>query len=178
VFARFSDGFLALRLMELGAPTWLCMATIGIFNTISTLCCYPIGRLSDKVNRSKLLYFSYVTLLLCNLCFIYATDVWLGLLGVIMWGAQRGTSQILFTAIVADEAPKQIMGTALGLFYIVIGLMSLLAGVACGYFADGSLTSSFIFGAVVSTLATLSLAIRNRFFNTKPTTDSSLATSS
>ena len=170
MFARFSDGFLALRLMELGAPTWLCMATIGIFNTISTLCCYPIGRLSDKVDRSKLLYFSYITLLLCNLCFIYATDVWLGLLGVVMWGAQRGSSQILFTAIVADESPKQIMGTALGLFYIVIGLMSLLAGVACGWFADGSLTSSFIFGAVVSSLATLSLALRNRFFNTNPTT--------
>lgn len=167
MFARFSDGFLALRLKELGAPTWLCMATIGIFNTISTLCCFPVGRLSDKIDRSKLLYFSYISLLICNLCFIYATDLWLGLLGVVMWGAQRGSSQILFTAIVADESPKEIMGTALGLFYIVIGLMSLLAGTVCGWFADGSLTASFIFGAVVSCLATLSLALRNSFFSSK-----------
>lgn len=171
MFARFSDGFLALRLKELGAPTWVCMATIGIFNAISTLCCYPIGRLSDKVDRSRLLYFSYITLLLCNLCFIFAKDMWLGLLGVVMWGAQRGSSQILFTAIVADEAPKHIMGTAIGLFYIVIGLMSLLAGTACGWFADGSLTSSFIFGAAVSALATLSLALRNRFFSSKQATE-------
>lgn len=167
MFARFSDGFLALRLKELGAPTWLCMATIGIFNTISTLCCYPIGRLSDKVDRSKLLYFSYATLLASNLSFIFAQDVWLGLLGVVMWGAQRGSSQILFTAIVADEAPKRLMGTAIGLFYIVIGLMSLLAGAFCGWFADGSLTLSFIFGATVSALATFSLALRNRFFSSK-----------
>lgn len=168
MFARFSDGFLALRLKELGAPTWLCMATIGIFNAISALCCYPIGRLSDKIDRSKLLYFSYITLLFSNVCFIFATDLWLGLVGVLLWGAQRGSSQILFTAIVADESPKRIMGTAIGLFYIVIGVMSLLAGAVCGWFADGALAWSFVFGASISTLATISLALRNRFFN-RPT---------
>lgn len=161
MLARFSDSLIALQLKALGTPTYICVATIGIFNTISALCCYPIGWLSDRMKRSTVLYFSYITLILCNLCLICASDMWLGLLGVVFWGAQRGSSQILFTAMIADEAPKKIMGTAIGLFYIVIGVMSLIAGAVAGWLADMNLTWAFVFGGVVSTIATLSLTLRN-----------------
>jgi MFS family permease len=153
MLARFSDGFLALRLKELGAPLPVCTATIGIFNFISVLCSYPIGRLSDKIGREKLLYFSYISLILCNICFIFAGDMWLGLLGVLLWGAQRSTSQILFTALIADIAPKKIIGTAIGIFYIVLGVSSLLAGSISGWIANTHLSNIFIFGFSVSMLA-------------------------
>ncbi len=163
MLARFSDGLLALQLKALGTPTFICVATIGIFNAISALCCYPIGWLSDRMKRSTVLYFSYITLLLSNLCFVFASDMWLGLLGIVFWGAQRGSSQILFTAMIADEAPKKIMGTAIGLFYIVIGAMSLIAGAIAGWLADVNLLWPFIFGSIVTAVATLSLALRNRY---------------
>ena len=153
MLARFSDGFLALRLKELGAPLPVCTATIGIFNFISVLCSYPIGRLSDKLGRERLLYFSYISLILCNVCFIFAGDMWLGLVGVLLWGAQRSTSQILFTALIADVAPKKIIGTAIGLFYIVLGISSLLAGSISGWIANTHLSNVFIFGFFVSILA-------------------------
>ncbi|HXF90672.1 MAG TPA: MFS transporter, partial [Candidatus Nitrosotenuis sp.] len=167
MLARFSDGLLALQLKALGAPTFICVATIGIFNAISALCCYPIGWLSDRLQRSTVLYFSYITLLLCNLCFILASNMWLGLLGVIFWGAQRGSSQILFTAIIADEAPKKIIGTAIGLFYIVIGITSLVAGAVAGWLAETNLGSAFIFGSIVSAIATFSLMLRNKLSQDK-----------
>lgn len=153
MLARFSDGFLALRLKELGAPLPVCTATIGIFNFISVLCSYPIGHFSDKVGREKLLYFSYISLILCNVCFIFAGDMWLGLLGVLFWGAQRSTSQILFTALIADIAPKKIMGTAIGIFYIISGVSSLLAGSISGWLANAHLSNIFIFGFFVSIVA-------------------------
>ncbi|MBN9343568.1 MAG: hypothetical protein BGO76_05035 [Caedibacter sp. 38-128] len=153
MLARFSDGFLALRLKELGAPLPVCTATIGIFNFISVLCSYPIGQLSDKIGREKLLYFSYASLILCNVCFIFAGDMWLGLLGVLLWGAQRSTSQILFTALIADIAPKKIVGTAIGIFYIVLGISSLLAGSISGWIANTHLSNIFIFGFITSMLA-------------------------
>lgn len=153
MLARFSDGFLALRLKELGAPLPVCTATIGIFNFISVLCSYPIGRLSDKIGREKLLYFSYTSLILCNVCFVLAGDMWLGLVGVLLWGAQRSTSQILFTALIADVAPKKIMGTAIGIFYIVLGISSLLSGSVSGWIANTHLSNVFIFGLVTSVLA-------------------------
>lgn len=159
--ARFNDGYLSLRLAELGAPKSICVATIGIFNAISALCCFPIGKLSDRIDRSTLLYFSYITLFLSNICFIFADSMWLGLVGVIFWGAQRGTSQILFSAIIADEAPKHIMGTAIGIFYIVGGIISLGAGSIAGYISNNSLSGIFYFGAITSFIALAFLAFRN-----------------
>lgn len=165
MLARFSDGFLALRLKELGAPLPVCTATIGIFNFISVLCSYPIGHLSDKIGREKLLYFSYVSLILCNICFVFAGDMWLGLLGVLLWGAQRSTSQILFTALIADIAPKKIMGTAIGIFYIVLGISSLLAGSISGWIANTQLSHVFVFGFFISTLALIvhTFVLRKRY---------------
>ncbi|MBX9697740.1 MAG: MFS transporter [Alphaproteobacteria bacterium] len=169
--ARFNDGYLSLRLAELGAPKSLCVATIGIFNAISALCCFPIGKLSDRINRSTLLYFSYISLFLSNVCFIFAEDMWLGLVGVIFWGAQRGTSQILFSAIIADEAPKHIMGTAIGLFYIVGGVISLGAGSVAGYISNNSLSGIFYFGAITSFIALAFLAFRNNSANARARVD-------
>lgn len=165
--ARFNDGYLSLRLAELGTPKSICVATIGIFNAISALCCFPIGRLSDRINRSTLLYFSYITLFLSNICFIFADGMWLGLVGVIFWGAQRGTSQILFSAIIADEAPKHIMGTAIGIFYIVGGVISLGAGSIAGYISNNSLSGIFYFGAITSFIALVFLAFRNNSSKTR-----------
>lgn len=161
--ARFNDGYLSLRLEELGTPKSICVATIGIFNAISAICCFPIGKLSDRINRSTLLYFSYITLFLSNVCFIFADGMWLGLLGVVFWGAQRGTSQILFSAIIADEAPRHVMGTAIGLFYIVGGVISLVAGSIAGYISNNNLSDIFYFGAVTSFIALMYLAYRNSF---------------
>ncbi|KAB2835588.1 MAG: MFS transporter [Caedimonadaceae bacterium] len=161
--ARFNDGYLSLRLEELGTPKSICVATIGIFNAISAICCFPIGKLSDRINRSTLLYFSYITLFLSNVCFIFADGMWLGLLGVVFWGAQRGTSQILFSAIIADEAPRHVMGTAIGLFYIVGGIISLVAGSIAGYISNNNLSDIFYFGAVTSFIALMYLAYRNSF---------------
>lgn len=153
MLARFSDGFLALRLKELGAPLPVCTATIGIFNFISVLCSYPIGQLSDKIGREKLLYFSYISLILCNICLIFAGNMWLGLAGVLLWGVQRSTSQILFTALIADIAPHKIMGTAMGIFYIILGISSLLAGTISGWIANTQLSNVFVYGFFVSLFA-------------------------
>lgn len=164
--ARFSDGFLILRLNELGAPKWLSASTIGIFNIICVLSCLPIGRLSDRFDRSKILYFSFIALVLSNLCFI-GNSLWIGLVGVIMWGAQRGTSQVLFAAMIADEAPKKIMGTAMGIFYFITGVIAFSVGPIAGHLADTALIYAFYFGLGASTLSLIMLFIRNEYFARK-----------
>jgi len=161
--ARFSDGFLILRVKELGGSASLGASLIGIFNLISALCCFPIGRLSDRFDRSKVLYFSIVTLILSNVCFFLTNSLALAMLGVLFWGAQRGTSQILFCAMISDEAPKQIMGTAMGIFFLTTGVIALIAGSVAGKFADMSLHYAFIFGAVMSTLSFVLHFLRNQY---------------
>ena len=60
--ARFSDGFLILRMKELGASTSLCASIIGTFNIISALCCFPVGRWSDRIDRSAHVVLSFYCL--------------------------------------------------------------------------------------------------------------------
>lgn len=162
--ARFADGFLILRLNQLGAPDWLSTSTIGIFNIISAFCCFPIGSLSDRIDRSKLLYFSFITLVLTNVCFI-ANNLSIAIVGVVMWGAQRGTSQVLFSAIISDEAPRKIIGTAMGIFYLITGVTAVMAGSVAGSLSDISLRYAFYFGFGFSSLALVALFIRNEMLS-------------
>lgn len=166
--ARFSDGFLILRMKELGASVALSASIIGIFNFISVLCCFPIGRLSDKINRDIVVYFSILTLVLCNICFIFASSVTVGMLGVIFWGAQRATSQILFCAIIADVAPSRIMGTAMGIFYLLTGVIAWGAGSVAGWIAEISLQHAFMFGLAMSGLSLVLHFIRSKTLKSNP----------
>ena len=162
--ARFSDGFLILRMKEVGAPMWLCTSTIGIFNLISAFACLPVGRWSDRFCRSRMLYFSFIALVLSNVCFIFEGGLMLALVGVLFWGVQRGTSQMLFAAIIADEVPEKIIGTALGIYYLLSGVIAVFAGFMAGHVADISLFYAFIFGLTASSIALMALFIRNEVF--------------
>lgn len=163
--ARFSDGFLILRMKELGAPMWLCTSTIGIFNLISALACLPIGRLSDRICRSRMMYVSFIALVIANVCFFLDGGIMLALVGVLFWGVQRGTSQMLFAAIIADEVPEKIIGTALGIYYLLSGVIAVFAGYVAGRVADDSLDKAFLFGLTASTIALVALFIRNEILN-------------
>jgi len=78
---------------------------------------------------------------------------------------QRSTSQILFSASIADVAPKRIIGTAMGLFYICIGVVALLAGVVSGKFIDrdtNDVIGAFKYGAVAASVAFVILVLMNK----------------
>ncbi len=163
--ARFSDCFVILRMAELGAHKSLCSMTVGIFNLVSVFACLPIGTISDRFDRSRILYAIFVALALSNVCFIYAESIYLALVGVVLWGLQRGPSQMLFAAIIADEVPEKIIGTALGIYYLLTGVAVFVAGLCAGYFADAALKYAFVFGMMVSFVSMAFLFVRNELLS-------------
>lgn len=160
MMARFSDSFLALRWVELGASTALSAITIGIFNFISVIACLPVGRISDRVSLTSMLSVSFICLILSNFFLAIDGNVWTGLAGVLFWGGQRGTSQMLFSTVIAKSASKKIIGTAIGLSYIVTGVAALLAGAIGGKIADYALKYAFYYGGAISSVALVALFIR------------------
>ncbi|USO01682.1 MAG: MFS transporter [Alphaproteobacteria bacterium] len=174
MLARFADGLLVLRMQTLGAPIWICAMVIGIFNIVSSVCCFPIGDLSDRMPRAKILYFSFVTLILSHLCFYAGADMMVGpfvinsaYLGIIFWGAQRGTSQILFSAIISEEVPPKVTGTALGIFNLTSGMAAVAAGYCAGYISDDKIQLPFLVGAIVAGVALVTLIIWNVYIDNK-----------
>ena len=163
MLARFPDSFLILRMRELGGSKQLGASLIGIFNLVSTFCCLFLGYFSDRMRRFFTLYFPFVTLVLSELFFLGADwmgeGVGLGMLGVILWGAQRGTSQIMFTSLIADLVPHEILGTAIGFFYIMTGVVAIGGGFIAGKISLSSLSSVFLFGTLVSFAALIGLMV-------------------
>ena len=72
-----------------------------------------------------------------------------------------GLSQGLLSALVADTAPKNLRGTAFGLFNLVTGGTLLIASVLAGWlWHNFGPTATFIAGAVFSAFAALIMAMR------------------
>lgn len=161
MLGRFSDGLLVLRLKEMGASNFICLSTIAIFNSISALCCIPLGVLSDKYTKNKAMIFPFVTLVLSHVCFLFDSFL-AGMAGVVFWGCQRGTSQLLFSSAITDSVKKENLGTALGFYYFVSGIASISIGLMIGFGVnDMGLKYCFALGSVFSLLALILLFVFN-----------------
>ncbi len=120
--ARFSEAFLILRAQSIGLPLTLIPIVLVIMSLAYALAAYPVGVLSDRVNRLTLLAVGLVLLLVADVVLAFATDfAWVGI-GVVLWGLHMGFTQGLLTTLIAEAAPADLRGTAFGLFNLVTGV--------------------------------------------------------
>ncbi|MEO5695510.1 MAG: MFS transporter [Burkholderiaceae bacterium] len=152
--ARFSEAFLVLRALEGGlGPALVPLVLIGM-NVVYALSAYPFGKLSDRVDRRRLLASGLVVLIAADAVLAMSNHwgwVWFG---VSLWGLHLGITQGLLAALVADAAPADLLGTAFGFFNLVSGVAMLVASALAGLLWDrhgASLT--FVAGAVFSGVA-------------------------
>lgn len=156
--ARFSEAFLILRAEGAGLPLMLVPAVLVVMNVTYALSAYPVGALSDRMDR--------VTILVIGLLLLVAADLFLafapGLIGiacgVVLWGLHMGFTQGLLATLVADAAPAELRGTAYGMFNLVTGIALLAASVIAGALWDSiGPQGTFLAGAVFSVLTIIGL---------------------
>lgn len=141
---------------ELSA-TWvpIVMVVMALFYSLSA---YPVGKLSDRVNRTSLLGVGLILLILSDLVLASAESVSMLILGVALWGLHMGFSQGLLAALVADTIPAELKGTAFGIFNLVSGVSMLLAsGIAGLLWQTYGSAMTFYAGAVFSAVALILL---------------------
>jgi MFS family permease len=130
--ARFSEAFLLLRAQGLGlAVTWVPLILI-VMNLVYAASAYPFGQWSDRARRRGLLALGIGLLMVADLVLALAGNPWVVGVGAVFWGLHMGATQGLLTALVADEAPDDLRGTAFGVFNLVTGLSLLAASVIAG----------------------------------------------
>lgn len=162
--ARFSEAFLILRAQSIGLPLALIPIVLVIMSLAYSLSAYPIGVLSDRVNRLTLLAAGIVLLLLADLVLAFATGiVWVGI-GVVFWGLHMGFTQGLLATLIAETAPAELRGTAFGMFNLVTGVALLVASVVAGALWDQTgPQGTFLAGAAFTVLTLAGLfVIRGR----------------
>lgn len=157
MLARAPESYLVLNLRDSGVPEWFCAGAIGFFNLISVLISYPAGQLSDKYSRINVLMVSFLALLISVLCFTTQSSFWC-VIGVVFWGIQRSSSQIISVSYISDLVKKNIIGTAIGLLNIVSAISGVIAVYVMGLISkEYSIASAYFSSVAFSVIALLML---------------------
>ena len=162
--ARFSEAFLILRAQSIGLPLALVPIVLVIMNLAYSLSAYPIGTLSDRMDRITILILGLALLIAADLILALATGI-VGIgIGVVLWGLHMGFTQGLLATLIAETAPAELRGTAFGMFNLVTGLALLAASVIAGALWDAAgPKGTFLGGAGFAALTVAGLfAIRER----------------
>jgi MFS family permease len=163
-----SDSFLILRAQERGLTVAGVLGMLIAFNLVYAALSGPLGALSDRVGRQRLIVGGWLVYSLLYLGFALSSQVWhiwtLYVLYGVYYAAVEGTAK----AMVADLIPAEQRGTAYGLYNSTVGLMalpaSLLAGVlwqGVGSWGGFGPSAPFLAGAGLALLAVLLML---RFF--------------
>jgi MFS family permease len=151
--ARFSEAFLILRAERMGLSLMFVPLVLVVLNIAYALSAYPVGVLSDGMNRIGLLIVGLVLLIAADLVLAFAPGLWGIMAGLVLWGLHMGFTQGILATLVADSAPPELRGTAFGMFNLVTGAALLTASVIAGVLWDAfGAEWTFLAGAVFAAL--------------------------
>ncbi len=161
--ARFSEAFLILRAQNLGLANALVPLVLVAMNVVYAVSAYPMGALSDRLDRRLMLAAGFAVLIIADLILAFAPNVWIVMLGVGFWGLHMGMTQGLLAALVADTAPVQLRGTGFGLFNLASGIALLLASLIAGVlWEEVGPSATFLAGAGFTSLGLIGFTALRR----------------
>lgn len=94
---------------------------------------FPIGRLSDRIDRRILLALGVMVAVISNGLLCLASGIFDVLIGSSLWGVQMGITQSMFLSMIADVTPKGLRGSAFGIYYLAVALACCGANVVTGW---------------------------------------------
>src|SRR3984893_18418647 len=153
--ARFSEAFLVLRAQSIGLPLMLVPIVLVVMNVAYALSAYPVGVLSDRMDRVTILILGLLLLLMADLVLSFVPGLTGLAVGVVLWGLHMGFTQGLLATLVADTAPEELRGTAFGMFNLITGLALLVASVIAGVLWDVVGPQGTFLGGAAFTVLTL-----------------------
>jgi MFS family permease len=127
-----------------------------IFNITATLIAFPIGKLSDKIERTNTLLLGLICLLASHITIYYAPNLYIIFVGTLIWGLQFGINQSIVSTLVADYVPKGLRGTGFGVYYFTSAIATAIANsFIAGYVTQKSSSKSisFLCGAILCSCA-------------------------
>ena len=161
--ARFSDAFLVLRGQTDGLSPALAPLVMIVMNIVYAGLAAPAGALSDQLDRRVLLALGLVALIAADLVLGLGAGAGALLAGVALWGLHMALTQGLFSAMIADAAPKALRGTAFGIYNLAGGVALLLASLGAGLlWTTLGPAAAFLGGAVVCVLVLAGLGLAPR----------------
>ena len=124
--------------MDLGASYAMLGFIVSIYGAVQMITQIPIGRLSDRMGRKKILLLGLVTFAFLPLLYIYASNAYLLLLIRALGGVGASAVWPLAMALIVDQTGAEGRGAALGWYNA-----SFYSALALGPFFGGGLYDLF-----------------------------------
>ncbi len=158
--ARFSEAFLILRAQNAGLAIALAPVVLVTMNVVYALSAYPLGALSDRMSRTRMLAIGFATLIAADLVLAATANLWIVMGGVALWGLHLGLTQGLLSTLVADAAPQALRATAFGVFNFAGGVALLAASLMAGWLWEQiGPSATFLCGAGITALGLAALGV-------------------
>ncbi len=131
-----------------------------IFNLVAVFLAIPIGKLSDKIGREKLIILGFLTYAVVYFFFGKYKNINVFLFLFVLYGFYSALTDSSQKAMISDIVSKDLKGTGYGLYHAVLGITLLPASLIAGILYDKvNSDAPFYFGAVMALLATILMTI-------------------
>ncbi len=157
--ANSSDTFLLLRAGQVGLAPWQVVLVYALFSFTYMAASYPAGILSDRFGRWRVVGIGWAiyALVYIGLAETGATAIW-PLLAV--YGIYSALTDGVGKALLADHAPRERRGFAIGIFYMTTGGTTLVSSVVAGILWDRvGPDTPFWFGGITAAVAVCLLLV-------------------
>ena len=151
-----ADALLLVKTSETGIDKSYIPFVYMIFNTVSVLLAIPIGKLSDRIGREKLIILGFIVYAIVYYFFGRFNSINVFIFLFMLYGFYSALTDGSQKAMISDIVSKDLKGTGFGIYHAVLGITLLPASLIAGLLYDKvNSNAPFYFGSVMALIATI-----------------------
>lgn len=155
-----ADALLLVKTSETGIDKSYVPFVYMIFNTVSVLLAIPIGKLSDRIGREKLILLGFIVYAITYYLFGRFNSINVFVFLFILYGFYSALTDGSQKAVISDIVSKDLKGTGFGIYHAVLGITLLPASLIAGVLYDKvNSNAPFYFGSAMALIATILMVI-------------------
>lgn len=153
-FGNSTDSLLLVKTAETGVKQSVVPLIYMIFNAVSVILAVPIGKLSDRIGRERLIIAGFFVYAIVYFVFGRFNNLYIFLGMFMLYGLYSALTDGSQKALISDIIPKKLKGTGYGVYHAVLGIAVLPASYIAGKLYDNVNASvPFYFGGTMALLA-------------------------
>ncbi len=154
----FSYSFLLIFAEKSGFKATYLPVFYLIITVTAAIFSLPMGKLSDRVGRKKLMYLAFMLWAVVCVSFILSTNAWVVFAVFILYGLHKAALETVQRTYTAELCPECFRATGLGVFQMAVGICALPASMIAGMLWDKiNMHTPFYLSLALSLMACLML---------------------